>query len=193
MWIRRLGTLPLTVLTGGARSGKSAAAVAAAAASGASVTFIATAEPRDTEMAERIARHRASRPADWTTLEATHDLMRAVATVEQADTIIIDCLAIWATNRMLEKPRAPDADIEDEADRLARKLAERPGQALVVTNEVGSGVVPATVLGREFRDLLGSVNQRVVRAADAAWLVVAGRLLPLVDPDAGLRLQGLDE
>ena len=180
--------MALTVLSGGARSGKSAAAVAAAAAAGAPVTFIATAEPGDDEMAGRIARHRARRPAHWTTLEATHDLARAVAAVDPADTIIIDCLAIWAANRMLREPRPTDADIEEEAARLARQLAQRPGQALVVTNEVGSGVVPATPMGREFRDLLGSVNQAVVRAADAAYLVVAGRLLPLVDPAAGLRV-----
>lgn len=183
----------LTVLTGGARSGKSAAAVAAAAASGAPVTFIATAEPRDDEMAERIARHRSRRPARWTTLEATHDLIRAVEAVDPAETIIVDCLAIWATNRMLEEPRASDTDIEAEAARLARELATRPGQALVVTNEVGSSVVPPTPLGRDFRDLLGLVNQAMVQAADHAYLVVAGRLLPLVDPAEGLRLQGPSE
>ena len=176
----------LTVLTGGARSGKSAAAVAAATASGAPVTFIATAEPGDDEMAERIERHRSRRPAHWTTLEATQDLIRAVETVDPADTIIVDCLAIWATNRMLSDPQVDGAELVAEAAGLAGELAARPGLALVVTNEVGSGVVPATPLGREFRDLLGSVNQAVVRAADAAYLVVAGRLLLLVDPADGL-------
>ncbi len=175
------------MLTGGARSGKSAAAVAAAGASGAPVTFIATAEPRDAEMASRIARHRSCRPDHWTTVEAPHDLAGALEAADPADTIIVDCLAIWTTNRMLTEPRPPDADIVEEAVRLALLLAERPGQGLVVTNEVGSGVVPATPLGRDFRDLLGSVNQALVRAADAAYLVVAGRLLPLVDPAAGLR------
>lgn len=183
----------LTVLTGGARSGKSAAAVAAADASGAPVTFIATAEPGDEEMAERIARHQARRPAGWTTLEATQDLIRAVETVDPAGTIIVDCLAIWAANRMLSEPRPSDADIEAEASRLAGHLAKRPGLALVVTNEVGSGVVPATPLGRDFRDLLGLVNQAMVRAADAAYLVVAGRLLPLVDPADGLGPKGRGE
>ena len=179
--------MALTVLTGGARSGKSAAAVAAAAATGVPVTFIATAEPGDGEMAERIERHRAGRPAHWTTLEATHDLAGAVEAVDPADTVIVDCLAIWATNRMLTEPRPPDADIVEEAVRLARLLAERRGQGLVVTNEVGSGVVPATPLGRDFRDVLGLVNQTVVRAASDAYLVVAGRLLPLADPAVGLR------
>ena len=176
----------LTVLTGGARSGKSAAAVAAAAASGAPVTFIATAEPGDDEMAERIQRHRAERPAHWTTLEATQDLIRAVETVDPSDTVVVDCLAIWATNRMLEDPPVDGAGLVAEASGLAVQLAARPGLAVVVTNEVGSGVVPPTPLGRDFRDLLGLVNQTMVRAADAAYLVIAGRLLPLVDPAAGL-------
>lgn len=180
------GALALTVLTGGARSGKSAAAVAAAAASGAPVTFIATAEPGDAEMVERIARHRAQRPAGWKTLEAPHDLIEAVETVDPADTIIVDCLAIWASNRMLAAPPADGAELAVEAARLAGELAARPGLSLVVTNEVGSGVVPPTPLGRDFRDLLGTVNQAVVRAADAAYLVVAGRLLPLIDPADGL-------
>ncbi|MCY3648689.1 MAG: bifunctional adenosylcobinamide kinase/adenosylcobinamide-phosphate guanylyltransferase [Acidimicrobiaceae bacterium] len=185
--------MALTVLTGGARSGKSAAAVVAATTSGAPVTFIATAERGDDEMAERIARHRAERPAHWTTVEAPHDLAGAVTEVDPAETIIVDCLAIWVTNRMLAEPRPGDADIQEEAARLADELAARPGQALVVTNEVGSGVVPATPLGRDFRDLLGLINQAIVRAADRAYLVVAGRLLPLVDPADGLGPKGRGE
>ena len=179
--------MTLTVFTGGVRSGKSDAALTAAAASGVPVTFIATAEPGDEEMTERIARHRAQRPAGWTTLEATHDLIGAVRTVDPADMIIVDCLAIWVSNRMLDDPPAPGEQLVEEAGCLARELAVRPGRSLVVTNEVGSGVVPPTPLGRDFRDLLGVVNQAVVRAADDAYLVVAGRLLPLVDPADGLR------
>jgi len=144
-------------------------------------------------MAERITRHRAERPANWTTVEEPHDLAGAVTEVDPADTIVVDCLAIWVTNRMLVEPRPGDSDIEEEASRLAREMAVRPGQTLVVTNEVGSGVVPATPLGRDFRDVLGLVNQAMVRAADAAYLVVAGRLLPLVDPADGLRLRGRGE
>ena len=182
--------MALTVLTGGARSGKSAAAVAAATASGEPVTFIATAEPGDDEMAERIQRHRAERPAHWTTAEAPHDLAGAVAGVDPAGTIIVDCLSIWTTNRMLEDPPIDGAELVAEAAGLAVQLAARPGLSVVVTNEVGSGVVPATPLGRDFRDVLGLVNQAMVRAADAAYLVVAGRLLPLVDPADGLGPKG---
>ncbi|MCY4280392.1 MAG: bifunctional adenosylcobinamide kinase/adenosylcobinamide-phosphate guanylyltransferase [Acidimicrobiaceae bacterium] len=209
------------VLTGGVRSGKSTAAVNAAASQGAPVTFVATAETGDDEMVERVARHRAERPSHWATVEAPHDLAAAVADVDPADTIVIDCLAVWVSNRMLSRQtasqtmdersaaersaaersaaepaatqqasaeqvsavRAPaeqtNAEIVAEAAGLARSLAVRRGLAVIVTNEVGSGVVPPTPLGREFRDLLGSVNQAVVQAADSAYLVVAGRLLAL--------------
>ncbi len=178
--------MTLTVLTGGVRSGKSAAALAAAAASGAAVVFVATAEPGDDDMAGRIERHRAERPAQWTTLEAPRDLAAAVDAVDPDATLIIDCLGLWVTNRMLEDPPPAAAELVEEAAGLAHELAARPGKTLVVTNEVGSGVVPPTPLGRDFRDVLGLVNQTVVRAADDAYLVVAGRLLPLVDPARGL-------
>ena len=178
--------MTLTVLTGGVRSGKSAAALAAAAASGAAVVFLATAEPGDDDMAGRIERHRAERPAGWTTLEAPRDLAVAVDSVDPDATLVIDCLGLWVTNRMLEDPPPATDELAEEAAGLARELAARPGKTLVVTNEVGSGVVPPTPLGRDFRDLLGLVNQTMVRAADDAYLVVAGRLLPLVDPARGL-------
>ena len=178
----------LVVLTGGARSGKSAAAVAAAAAAGAPVVFVATAEPGDDDMANRIERHRAERPSGWTTVEAPRGLGAAVGSVDPEATIIVDCLSLWVTNRMLEDPAPGEAELLGDVAGLARILKDRPGQAIVVTNEVGSGVVPPTPLGRDFRDLLGSVNQAMAVAADAAYLVVAGRLLRLADPAAGLRV-----
>jgi len=190
--------LTLTVFTGGVRSGKSAAAVSAAVVSDAPVTFIATAEPGDDEMVKRISRHRAERPADWVTVEAPYDLISAVAGVDPKDTVVIDCLAVWASNRMLARQAASQsladqastgqastdqvaAEIVADAAGLAQSLAARRGLSVIVTNEVGSGIVPATFLGREFRDLLGAVNQAVVKAANSAYLVVAGRLLALVD------------
>ena len=196
----------LVVLTGGARSGKSTAAVAAAKASGVAVTFIATAEARDAEMAERIEAHQAGRPAGWTTLEAPSDLAAAVETADPGATIVIDCLAMWVSNRLLaEAPDLTDvgqtvtdptrtADgvrelaetLETEARHCGGTLAARNGMSIVVTNEVGSGVVPATPLGRAFRDILGSVNQAVTASADHAYLVVAGRLLELRDPNDGV-------
>ena len=108
-----------------------------------------------------------------------------MAGVDPSGTVIIDCLAIWVSNRMLEDPPVDGAELVAQAAGLAGELAARPGLALVVTNEVGSGVVPATSLGRNFRDLLGMVNQGVVRAAGSAFLVVAGRLLPLVARPTG--------
>ena len=177
----------LVVLTGGARSGKSVAATSAAAHSTNPVVFIATAEPGDDEMAGRIERHRAERPPGWTTVEAPRDLLSAVKSVEPTATVIIDCLALWVTNLMLQDPAPTNGEVVDQAELLAARLQARPGTALVVTNEVGSGIVPATPLARDFRDLLGVVNQTMVRAADAAYLVVAGRLLPLVEPVAALR------
>ncbi len=180
----------LIALTGGARSGKSRAAVALANSLDAPVTFIATAEAGDAEMAERIERHRAERPAGWTTAEAPFHLVDAAGQVNPAETVVIDCLSMWAANRMLEGSRA---DAGADAARVSEIMAEtcelvaclqgRVGTSIVVTNEVGSGVVPATPLGRAYRDALGSANQIVVGAADRACLVVAGRLLELAAPD----------
>ena len=180
----------LIALTGGARSGKSRAATATATSLGAPVTFIATAEAGDAEMADRIARHRADRPAEWTTAECPFDLMGAVGRVDSSEAIIIDCLSLWVANRMLEGSvtdehvdTARAGEITAETRELVARLKGRVGTSIVVTNEVGSGVVPASPLGRAYRDVLGSVNQIVVGAADRAYLVVAGRLLELAEPD----------
>ena len=193
----------LIALTGGARSGKSTAAIAMATSLDAPVTFIATAEAGDAEMAERIARHRAERPAGWMTIEAPVRLAEAVERADAGATIVIDCLSMWVSNRMLAEGAAvgpepdrgscpaeqPDANrarsIVAEAGDLGERLRERSGTAIVVTNEVGSGVVPATPLGRAYRDVLGSVNQAVVAPANRAYLVVAGRLLELQDLSDG--------
>ena len=194
----------LIAFTGGARSGKSTAALRAATSAGAPVTFIATAEAGDDEMAERIERHRADRPVAWTTIEAPIHLAQAVEQVDAEATIVIDCLSMWVANRMLAEGAAvergiglgsgtaeqPDVDcarsIVAEAGDLGERLRERSGTAIVVTNEVGSGIVPASALGRVYRDVLGSVNQAVIASADLAYLVVAGRLLELRDPTDGL-------
>ncbi|WP_419946977.1 bifunctional adenosylcobinamide kinase/adenosylcobinamide-phosphate guanylyltransferase [Candidatus Poriferisodalis sp.] len=182
----------LIALTGGARSGKSRAATATATSLGAPVTFIATAEAGDGEMAERIARHRADRPEAWATVESPIDLVGAAGCVDPAETIIIDCLSMWVANRMLEgsaDDESADAarlgEITAATRELVAHLRGRDGTSIVVTNEVGSGVVPATPLGRVYRDVLGSVNQIVVEASDRAYLVVAGKLLELSGPDGG--------
>lgn len=171
--------MSLTFLTGGARSGKSAVAVRHAERTGAPVVFVATGEAGDEEMADRIARHRAERPQAWTTVEAPTELVEAAEQIEPGQTVIVDCLSLWVSNLM---GRGDDeATTLERADALARWAAAYPGEVVVVTNEVGSGIVPMHPVSRDYRDRLGRVNAVVAGYADLAQLVVAGRTLTL-DP-----------
>jgi adenosylcobinamide kinase / adenosylcobinamide-phosphate guanylyltransferase len=165
------------LLTGGARSGKSALAIALAGRSGAEVVFLATGQPGDDEMAARIARHLAERPADWTTIEEPLRVVEAIGSIDPRACVIVDCLSLWVANLLAASDHAA---IENAAAAAAEAAAARPGTTIVVTNEVGLGVVPATPLGREYRDVLGRVNAIWADRASAAYLVVAGRLLPLL-------------
>jgi adenosylcobinamide kinase / adenosylcobinamide-phosphate guanylyltransferase len=162
----------LTVLLGGARSGKSALAVQLASAAGRPVTFVATGEARDAEMAARIDAHRRERPPEWTTVEEPIDLGGVLARAPADDTVVVDCLSLWVAN-LLE--RGIDAD-----DAVAVAGA-RAAPTIVVTNEVGLGIVPETELGRTYRDALGRVNAAWVEVAGRALFVVAGRVLELKD------------
>jgi adenosyl cobinamide kinase/adenosyl cobinamide phosphate guanylyltransferase len=171
--------MALILLVGGARSGKSALAVNLASISGRPVTFVATAEARDPEMAERIARHRAARPKGWRTVEEPVDLRAAVVQAEGC--LVVDCLSLWVAN-LLDRGWSEDA-IEDEAGAVATLAAARVPLTVAVTNEVGLGIVPSTPLGRSYRDLLGRVNAAWVASAAEAAFVVAGRLLPLSRPE----------
>lgn len=171
--------MPLTLFLGGARSGKSALAVRRGEAFGGPVAFIATAEPRDREMADRIARHRAERPAGWTTIEAPADLARAVAGVPDGACTIVDCLSLWVSN-LLEREEEAIAELATEA---ARRAAERAAPTIAVSNEVGMGIVPANPLARRYRDALGRVNAIWAERATEAALVIAGRRLPLETGD----------
>ena len=168
------------LVLGGARSGKSRYAVEQAVQSDRRVAFLATARALDGDMAARIARHQAERPARWTTLEEPRDL---VATCRRAatahDLILVDCATVWVAN-LLERGD-DDAAVLAAADALAQLQRERVVSLLVVSNEVGEGVHPSTALGRRFRDLLGSVNQRLAAAADRVTLMVAG--LPMTIKD----------
>jgi adenosyl cobinamide kinase/adenosyl cobinamide phosphate guanylyltransferase len=166
----------VTLLLGGARSGKSALAVELAGRSRAPVVFVATAEAGDEEMADRIARHRAERPGGWTTVEAPLELEAALRSAPSDACVVVDCLSLWVAN-MIEL--AADPEIESLAGTAALAAASRPGETIAVSNEVGLGVVPATPLGRRYRDVLGRVNARWAEAADRALLVVAGRMLDL--------------
>jgi adenosyl cobinamide kinase/adenosyl cobinamide phosphate guanylyltransferase len=152
----------LVVYVGGARSGKSTLAVERAKVEGAPVTFIATGEAGDEEMAERIALHRAERPPHWTTIEEPVALERALASVSDTDTVIVDCLSLWIAN-------GGDGAVPGPRD----------GLTVAVTNEVGLGIVPDNALARDYRDTLGRVNAAWVDAADEAYFVVAGRPLRL--------------
>jgi adenosylcobinamide kinase/adenosylcobinamide-phosphate guanylyltransferase len=170
----------LILLTGGARSGKSALAVRLAERAGDAVTFVATARPSDADMKARIAAHRADRPVAWRTVEAP---VNVAAAIPSAGTVVVDCLAVWTANAMDEP-----LDVEREAAGTARLAGARDGLTIVVTNEVGMGVHPATELGRAYRDLLGRVNAVWSRASDHAFLVVAGRALALPPTDGLLAL-----
>lgn len=170
----------LTVLLGGARSGKSDLAVTLARRHGDQVTVVATAQGLDDEMVARIARHRADRPAGWITVEEPLDVVGALDGIDPERTVIVDCLTLWVANAEAEgwEPERTTAT----ASQLGAALARRPGVAFVVTNEVGAGIVPGDAATRRFRDLHGRVNRAVCEHADEAVLVVAGRVLPLVPP-----------
>jgi adenosyl cobinamide kinase/adenosyl cobinamide phosphate guanylyltransferase len=166
----------LVVLLGGARSGKSTLAVRLAAESGAPVTYLATGEARDEEMAVRIAAHRAERPPQWTTIEEPHELAAAIAAVDPGATLVVDCLSLWVANRL---DRVAAEEIEAESTAAAGAAAARCALTIAVSNEVGLGVVPATPLGRSYRDVLGRVNASWVERSERATFVVAGRAVPL--------------
>ena len=170
--------MSLVFLLGGARSGKSALAVRLAERSGLPVTFLATAEARDEEMAERIARHRAARPTSWTTIEEPVDILGALDLVPAESCLVLDCLSLWVSN-VLE--RGAEA-IERQAEKAAARVAAREPLCVAVSNEVGLGIVPASDLGRRYRDLLGRVNVIWAEAASEAAFVAAGRLVPLARP-----------
>ncbi len=177
----------LLFVTGGARSGKSRFAERLAADSEASVTYLATLEPLDEEMQHRVARHRADRPPGWATIEEPRHPGAALAAVDGATTVLLDCLSLWVSNRLLELGDEPshDATVQlegellEELDALLSGAAAREGTTILVTNEVGSSVVPPTKLGRAYRDMLGRINQQAASAATSAWLLVAGRAIEL--------------
>lgn len=179
----------LVLVLGGARSGKSTFAESMAEASGREVAFIATAMASDEEMRERIARHRAERPEQWVTIEEPLDLTRAIREGAQvADVLVLDCMTLWLSNWLfresgvvcegeIAQPGALfDQELLGEVERLLEAVRELPSgkTLLVVSNEVGLGLVPDTPLGRIYRDGLGRVNQRLAEAAERVYLLVAG-------------------
>ncbi len=175
----------VVLILGGVRSGKSRYAQQLAA-SGERVAFIATAEGRDEEMAERIARHREDRPSTWTTIEVAIDLPQALLQCNGTfDTILVDCLTLWASN-LMEHEQQHIERITSHIDRLVRTLQKISSTVVLVSNEVGSGIVPDNEMGRAYRDVLGGINQRVAAVADEVLLLVAG--CPLIVKSAPARV-----
>ncbi len=174
--------MSLTFLLGGARSGKSRLAVRMATGWAGPVVFLATAEARDADIAERIERHRQERPAEWETLEAPLDLTDALSAAPGEAFVVVDCLTLWVSN-MLEAGRSADL-VEEAAREAAAVAAGRAAPTVVVSNEVGLGIVPGRAVGRAFRDVLGVVNAAFAAEAEPAYLVVAGRVLGLERPPA---------
>lgn len=161
----------LTLVLGGARSGKSRYAERLTATLPPPWIYVATAETLDAEMTERIAAHRKRRDANWRTVEAPRDLAAPLSAYRNSP-VLVDCLTLWLSNVMLA-----DADVETEMAQLESALAATTSAVVLVANEVGFGIVPEHPLGRRFRDLQGVLNQRIAARADRVILMVAG--LPL--------------
>lgn len=175
-----------TLIIGGARSGKSAHAESLAAASGRRVVYIATAQASDAEMAARIAHHRMRRDVDWVTLEEPIALAAAIERHGSADTVVlVDCLTVWLSNLLFSEnsdfpdigPIVAPAAVENQCRDLLRVLQQAEGDVILVTNEVGQGIVPQGAVARWFVDEAGRLNQAVAACCDRAVLMAAG--LPL--------------
>ncbi len=164
--------MAIVLIGGGARSGKSRFALEYAEARFTRRAFVATAQPLDSEMAERIRQHQQDRGPGWTTIEAPLDLVGALSReTGEFEVLVVDCLTIWLSNVLLDA----DKNVEEEMDHLVRCL-ENCGalSVILVTNEVGSGIVPDNEPARKFRDLAGVLNQRVARAADEVYWMAFG-------------------
>ena len=173
------------LITGGARSGKSSFAQELARASGGPVLFVATAEARDEEMLKRIEAHRRARPAAWQTLEATtHIGSQVSAWSGQVGTVIVDCITLLLNNIFLKhagletkgetEAALIEKEVMEEIDELVSSVGQVAARFIIVTNEVGLGLVPANRTGRLYRDLLGKANQVLAGCADEVYLMVAG-------------------
>ena len=164
----------IILVTGGARSGKSALAERLIAPLGAHPIYIATAEARDGEMAARIAIHQARRGPEWTTHNEPLALVNALATTDGSGPRLIDCLTLWLSNMMLA-----GVDWDAAGHELAAALATQTSPVILVTNEVGGGIVPENKLARDFRDAAGILNQRIAAVSHEVYMAVAGLSLQL--------------
>ena len=176
--MNKQGPIPnLIYVTGGARSGKSRFAERRAGelAQGSRVTYLATAQAFDAEMTERIGRHRQDRPTGWHTLEEPLDVPATLESVQGV--VLLDCLSLWVSNMMLREDS--DGAILQAAHGLIGVQWRRSGPLIVVSNEVGLGIVPDNALARRYRDTLGWVNQAMAEASSEAWLAVSGLMMRL--------------
>jgi adenosylcobinamide kinase/adenosylcobinamide-phosphate guanylyltransferase len=172
MAMARAGRTGFTLVLGGARSGKSRYAESLIEALPPPWIYLATAEARDAEMEQRIAAHRAGRDRRWQTVEAPHDLAGALRAAPAEAAVLVDCMTLWLSNRMLA-----EADMDHEIERLEAALVEQKGTVVLVSNEVGAGIMPDNALARRFQDLQGTLNQRIAARASRVVFMVAG--LPL--------------
>ncbi|KAA9010458.1 bifunctional adenosylcobinamide kinase/adenosylcobinamide-phosphate guanylyltransferase [Histidinibacterium aquaticum] len=163
----------LTLVLGGAASGKSSFAEKLVTESGGAPIYVATAQAFDAEMAEKIAAHRESRGDGWMTVEAPRDLAAALSEVEPGSVVLLDCATMWLTNRLLA-----DAPLDTAGEELLGAVAGCRAPVVVVSNEVGQGIVPEHAMSRAFREAQGRLNQQVAADADLVVAVMAG--LPLV-------------
>lgn len=165
----------LTLVLGGARSGKSDFAQGLALQRGSGeVLFVATAQALDAEMRARIDLHRSARDPRWRTLEAPHAVARALVLAPSAKVVLIDCLTLWTSNILLAFGQNAEAELVRELDELVAWYRGADLELIVVSNEVGMGVVPPYELGRAYRDLLGAVNRKMAAIADEVFWLVAG-------------------
>jgi len=166
----------IVLVTGGARSGKSRHAQKLAEAVEGTRAFVATCEPLDDEMRQRVQAHqRARREAGWRTVEEKVDLVRALRRCKQSAVILVDCLTLWVSNLLGEAGEdLTEEQIQRRCNELLAACAEQPGTVIFVTNEVGDGIVPDNALARRYRDLAGRCNQAMAAGADEVYLVVCG-------------------
>jgi adenosylcobinamide kinase / adenosylcobinamide-phosphate guanylyltransferase len=163
----------LILVGGGARSGKSRHALEVARKRGSRLIFLATAQTFDEEMAARIAKHRAERGSDFSTVEEPLEIAEVIRKTADADAIVLDCLTLWLSNIMLTFGR----DVDSEIEKLIQAAQATPTTVIAVTNEVGCGIVPDNTLGRDFRDHAGVLNQRVATAAEEVYWMIFGQPL----------------
>jgi adenosylcobinamide kinase/adenosylcobinamide-phosphate guanylyltransferase len=172
-------TLPVTLIIGGCRSGKSRFALNAAnAVAGRRKIFLATSVPRDREMEKRVQAHQAERGRDWETVEEPVNIHETIpAHAQTADVILVDCLTLWLSNMMAAGME--DSEIESRLNRTVHSFSGIQCPVFLVSNEVGYGIVPENALARRFRDLAGQMNQVMADAADRVVLTVAGQALQI--------------